>query len=131
MGSAIDFLGCHTDNGDIREKIGHLGLKHWATRHARLPDEPTFPLHPPNTKTFRQCVDIDIQRRHINGIHRTDAREAEQKKRTLHLEINGVEVPVKLRVAELRQILGLPNMNIMRLGDFNDEVPQGPQEDMG
>ena len=113
---------------ELRSRVGPLATKHWAIRLAReTQDEAALVTR--TTNTFRQCIYLDGERRTL------DRRAGEQQAASetyisVHSLINGVRVPLLLDIEELRKGLGLPNFNLLGLGQMDTDEPSGPTVDM-
>ncbi|KAJ0405530.1 hypothetical protein ATCC90586_000768 [Pythium insidiosum] len=115
---AIDrYIG---DQPDLR--ISEIARTHWAVTHARKPISAAVQV--PTTATFRQMQHIDELRAGVlTPVHSSE-------RRTLIVSLNGSnDLSLTVSVRQLREVLGLPEHNLLAEGIFNSFVPPTMPED--
>ncbi|KAF9438525.1 hypothetical protein BGZ76_007199 [Entomortierella beljakovae] len=112
--------------------MGDITTAHFTRHLARLSKMPsqTEPLELPQTNTFRQTQHLDEQARTLDL--RRQAGEASQQEEysTIEVMIEGVILPIRVKIRSLREALNLPNFDLNGLSSFKDDIVLPPEEDM-
>lgn len=120
------------ENRTLANSIGSISRRHWATTEARRPppaaDAP--PPAPPTTNTFRQTLWLDQQAAIVRQRQTDNATLNQQELREIRIEMNGVLVPVRMSIVDLRAALGLPPMDLTNVVNFATAIPSNPLDDM-
>jgi hypothetical protein len=115
-----------------QEDLQHLGpieTAHLARTTARLPPS-SLPIAIPPTNTFRQMRHLDQQSASLRQRQAQTAEAEQQIHKILPVKIAGIPIEVQIRVSDLRAFLGLPDMNLNGLENFQEAEINGPQDDI-
>jgi len=109
---------------------GPIERNHVAVVNARRPDEEQD-IVVPNDNTTRQARRLDQMRVQLQAENEQAAAARNAEYKPITIELNGVEVQVRVKVASLREALGLPQHNLIHNGIYHgyNHDPVAPEED--
>lgn len=106
-----------------------LALHYFATQHTRESDrtQSTIPEH----ATYRQLCRVDEARREMAHEQQAEHRRLDCRFRTVRIMKNESEVNIAVSLADLPDILGLPDCDLRRLHNTDDptNLPAQNMED--
>lgn len=111
------------------QHLGPIETAHLSRTSARLPPS-NAPIEVPTTNTFRQMRHLDQE---AAGLHLRQTLPGEQRSATTTLRITvagGINFDIQFDIGDLRAKLGIPNMNLDGLANFQEAELNDPQEDI-
>ncbi|CAO3568074.1 unnamed protein product [Mortierella alpina] len=116
---------------NIIPAIGPVTRDHFENYVASLvPAPPLEEIAIPDTNTYRQTMYLDEERQRYDERQQARTEEERAPTRTILIEINGVEVPIKVNLQSLLSALNLPRFNLNGMHTFQARPLRRPQGDI-
>jgi hypothetical protein len=112
-----------------QDRVGPMGMQYWATSLARQRD-PLAPVQQPQHNAFVQITSLDDQMAQARNESEEERTQRLNEYGQLKVNMNGVEQFILVNKQCLREILGLPPINLNNLSSFLDVENPPPQVDM-
>ncbi|KAF9567288.1 hypothetical protein EC968_003268 [Mortierella alpina] len=118
------------DEGHM-ERLGPMRSSHLAVHYARqgMPREGRR-LEIPRTNTFNQMEHLDRQADELRDRDAATAAVRQAEFWTVEMKMGPNVFKVEVKVEDMRQMLGLPDMDLNGLRNFREEELNNPQEDI-
>lgn len=111
------------------QHLGPMETAYLARTTARLPPS-NAPITVPLTNTFRQMRHLDQQAASLRQRQEQVAEAEQQIWKTVSIRVAGVVWKVEVSAKEFREFMGLPDMNLNGLANFQEAEINNPQDDI-
>ncbi|CAO3568749.1 unnamed protein product [Mortierella alpina] len=118
-------------NAGHMDSLGPMRSSHLAVHYARqgMPRDDQR-LEIPRTNTFNQMQHLDRQVDELRERNEDTAAVREAAYWTVEMKMGPNVFKVEVKVEDVREMLGLPDMNLNGLRNFREDELNNPQEDM-